>query len=169
MPHFCRLTVGFRVPADPWGSNTGVRAEISPPTYLHPSAMLGSKLRKEQHKRHRVYTGSGHHCGVIPYSSVWCVDCLLGWWLRESWIRGCSGSRTIPSAGLLDYEDTRLKTSSHVRMGLSLAWKASLAMRIFKISYHCNRLCVTLTLSGVYINRRVVVRRQSTPYTTIIP
>ena len=89
--------------------------------------------------------------------------------LRESWIRGCSGSRTIPSAGLLDYEDTRLKTSSRVRMGLSLAWKASLAMRIFKISYHCNRLYVTLTLSGVYINRRVVVRRQSTPYTTIIP
>ena len=41
---------------------------------------------------------------------------------------------------------------------------------IFKISYHCNRLYVTLTLSGVYINRRVVVRRtESTPYTTIIP
>ena len=32
--------------------------------------MLGSKLRKEQHKRHKVYTGSGHRCGVIPYSSV---------------------------------------------------------------------------------------------------
>src|SRR3954466_15596072 len=72
--------------------------------------------------------------------------------VRESWIRGCPGSRTIPSAGLLDYEDTRLKTSSRVRMGLSLAWKASLAMRIFQ-------LCVTLTLSGVYINRTVLVRR----------
>ena len=34
------------------------------------------------------------------------------------------------SAGLQDYEDTRLKTSSRVRMGLSLAWKASLAIRI---------------------------------------
>src|SRR3954468_9571798 len=44
--------------------------------------------------------------------------------------RGCSDSRTIPSAGLLDYEDTRLKTSSRVRKGLSLAWKASLAVRI---------------------------------------
>ena len=88
----------------------------------------------------------------------------LGCPVRESRIRGCSGSRTVPSAGLLDYEDTRLKTSSRVRMGLSLAWKASLATRIFKISYHCNRLCVTLTLSGVYINRRVVVRRQLTPY-----
>ena len=96
-----------------------------------------------------------HHCSLVRGL------------LRESWIRGCSGSRTIPSAGLLDYEDTRLKTSSRVRMGLSLAWKTSLAMRIFKISYHCNRLCVTLTLSGVYINRRVLVRR-TTSYTTII-
>ena len=30
--------------------------------------------------------------------------------VRESWIRGCSDSRIIPSAGLLDYEDARLKT-----------------------------------------------------------
>ena len=30
-----------------------------------------------------------------------------------------------PLAGLLDYEDTRLKTSSRVRMGLYLAWKES--------------------------------------------
>ncbi|XBH95682.1 hypothetical protein VPH35_086202 [Triticum aestivum] len=30
-------------------------------------------------------------------------------------------------AGLLDYEDTRLNTSSRVRKGLSLVWKASLA------------------------------------------
>ena len=37
-----------------------------------------------------------------------------------------------------------------------------------QISYHFNRLYVTLTLSGVYINRRVLVRR--TTYTsTIIP
>ena len=70
--------VGFRVPADPSGSNTGVRAEISPPTYLHPSASLRSKLWKEQHKRHEVYTGSGHRCGVIPYSSVWCGGLPLG-------------------------------------------------------------------------------------------
>ena len=50
--------------------------------------------------------------------------------VRESWIRGCPDGRTIPSAGHLDYEDTRLKTSSRVRKGLSLAWKASLAIRI---------------------------------------
>ena len=52
--------------------------------------------------------------------------------MRESWIRGCPDSRTIPSAGLLDYEDTRLKTSSRVQKGLSLVWKASLAIRIFR-------------------------------------
>ena len=46
--------------------------------YLHPYASLRSKLWKEQHKRHRVYTGSGHRCGVIPYSSVWCGGLPLG-------------------------------------------------------------------------------------------
>ena len=50
--------------------------------------------------------------------------------VKESWIRWCPDSRTIPSAELLDYEDTRLKTLSRVRKGLSLAWKASLAIRI---------------------------------------
>ena len=64
--------VGFRVPADPLDSNTRVRAEISPSTYLHLTASLESKQSKEQHKKHRVYTGLSHNCGVIPYSSVWC-------------------------------------------------------------------------------------------------
>src|SRR3954470_12635019 len=45
---------------------------------LYLSVSQGSKLQNEQHKRHRVYTSSGHHCGVIPYSSLWWVDCLLG-------------------------------------------------------------------------------------------
>ena len=52
----------------------------------------------------------------------------------EAWFGGYRGSpglgglrtaRLYPLAGLLDYEDTRLKTSSRVRMGLYLAWKAS--------------------------------------------
>ena len=52
----------------------------------------------------------------------------------EAWFRGYSGSpglgglrtaRLSPLVGLLDYEDIRLKTSSRVRMGLYLAWKAS--------------------------------------------
>ena len=61
--------------------------------------------------------------------------------LRESWIGGVrivglpssaelSSVGLSSSTGLQDYEDTRLKTSSRVRMGLSLAWKASLAIRI---------------------------------------
>ena len=59
--------------------------------------------------------------------------------VSEAWFRGYGGSPGLggvriaglsSSAGLQDYEDTRLKTSSHVRMGLSLAWKASLAIRI---------------------------------------
>lgn len=36
--------VGFGVSADPLDSNTGVRTEISPSTYLHLAASLGSKL-----------------------------------------------------------------------------------------------------------------------------
>ena len=50
--------------------------------------------------------------------------------LRESWIRGLRTAGLYPLAGLLDYEDMRLKTSYRVRMGLSLAWKASLAIRM---------------------------------------
>ena len=37
-----------------------------------------SKLHEEQHKGHEIYTGSGHHCGVIPYSIVWCGGLPLG-------------------------------------------------------------------------------------------
>ena len=55
-------------------------------------------------------------------------------------------------AGLMGYEDTRQKTSSRVRMGLSFAWKASLAIQVIDLLL-CNRLCVTLAPSGIYINR----------------
>src|SRR3954463_8747300 len=65
------------------------------------------------------------HMGDIAASRA--LQCARGRvrGLRESWIRGCSDSRTIPSAGLQDYEDTRLKTSSRVRKDLFLAWKGS--------------------------------------------
>ena len=66
------VVVGFRVPADPQGSNSGVHAKITPPAYPRLVASQGSKLHEEQHKGHEVYTSSGHHCGVIPYSSLWC-------------------------------------------------------------------------------------------------
>ena len=63
----------------------------------------------------------------------------VGFVVIEAWFGGYRGSPGLggvwivelsSSAGLQDYEDTRLKTSSRVRMGLSLAWKASLAIRI---------------------------------------
>ena len=58
------------------------------------------------------------------------IESLVQGLFRESWIRGLRTAGLYPLAGLLDYEDTRLKTSSRVRMGLYLAWKASLAIRI---------------------------------------
>ena len=45
---------------------------------------------------------------------------LTGMQVRESWIRG------LRTAGLLDYEDTRLKTSSRVRRGLLLGVEGKL-------------------------------------------
>ena len=73
----------------------------------------------------------------LPYNAE--DNLRAGLIVIEAWFRGYRGSpglggpRTAglyPLAGLLDYEDTRLKTSSRVWMGLSLAWKASLAIRI---------------------------------------
>ena len=70
-------SVGCGVPANPYGSNTWVRAKSFPPTDLRPSS-LRSRGRTRNSERYEVYTGSGHCCGVIPYSSVVVVDCLLG-------------------------------------------------------------------------------------------
>ena len=50
-------------------------------------------------------------------------------------------------------EDTKTEDSTRVRMGLSLAWKASLATK-YEDSFLCNRPYVTLDPFGVYINRR---------------
>ena len=47
--------------------------------------------------------------------------------LRESWSKGSSGVRpVIHWAGLRSYEDTKAKDYTHVRIGLYLAWRASL-------------------------------------------
>ena len=91
----------------------------------------------------------------------------------EAWFRGYWGSpglvgvqiaRLWPLAGILDYEDTQLKTSSRVRMGLSLAWKASLAIWICRFPTIVTD-CVTLAFSGVYINQRVLVHRTNNNHT----
>ena len=61
-------------------------------------------------------------------------------------------------------EDTKTEDCTHVRMGLSLAWKASLATK-YVDSFLCNRPCVTLDPPGVYINRRtdIIIAIQARP------
>ena len=54
-----------------------MRAEISLVPFYVRSPHVIKAGNSEQHKGHEVYTGSGHHCGVIPYSSV-------VWWIA-SW------------------------------------------------------------------------------------
>ena len=51
-------------------------------------------------------------------------------------------------------EDTKTEDCTRVRMGLSLAWKASLVIKCVD-SFLCKRPCVTLDPPGVYINRGV--------------
>ena len=71
----CRISGSGRpLRFEHWGAHGDFASYLPAP----PPAMLESKLRKEQHKRHGVYTGSGHRCGVIPYSSVWCGGLPLG-------------------------------------------------------------------------------------------
>ena len=50
-------------------------ARSSLPTDLRPSSLRsrGRTRRTRNTERHEIYTGSGHRCGVIPYSSVWWI------------------------------------------------------------------------------------------------
>ena len=59
-----------------------------------------------------------------------------------------------PWAGLMGCEDMKAEDRARIRIGLSLAWKASLATN-YEDSFLCNRLNVTLEPLGDYINRRV--------------
>ena len=74
----------------------GAREDFPLPNHaLSLTAISKLSSTNPQHKRHEIYTGSGHRCGVIPYSSVvwwiasWAEDelnefemiCLLLWWL----------------------------------------------------------------------------------------
>ena len=54
----------------------------------------------------------------------------------------------------MGYEDMKAEDNTRVRIGLYLAWKASLAIN-YEDSFLCNQLYVTLDSPGVYINRRV--------------
>ena len=52
-----------------------------------------------------VYTGSGHHCGVIPYSSVRCGGLPLGLMMnntrKNNLARVCSCGGVAPLEGLI--------------------------------------------------------------------
>ena len=88
----------------------------------------------------------------------------------EAWFRGYRGNPGLGGirtaglyslAGLMDHEDTRLKTSSRVRMGLSFAWKTSLAIRILYFLL-CNRLHVNPSpLRCLYKLESLVLETQS--------
>ena len=64
-------TVGYRVPAKPLRFELWVRVKIFPLPIHVPTPRRESKLH-DKHKGHKVYTSSGHRCGVIPYCSLWC-------------------------------------------------------------------------------------------------
>ena len=71
--------VGSRVPAktlrfEHWGAHEDLPL---PNHALSLAAISRPSSTNPQHKRHEIYTGSGHRCGVIPYSSV-------VWWIA-SW------------------------------------------------------------------------------------
>ena len=68
--------VGFRVPAKPLRfKHRGAHEDLSLPDHvLSLTAISKLSSTNPQHKRHEIYTGLGHRCGVIPYSSV-------VWWI----------------------------------------------------------------------------------------
>ena len=68
--------VRFRVPAKPlrfehWGAHEDFALWN---LALSLAAISRVGTTNLEHTRHKIYTSSGHHCGVIPYSSVW-------WWI----------------------------------------------------------------------------------------
>ena len=75
-PYLARQMSDFRIRQPVRGSNTGVCAEISTcPSCL--LAILPSLARRaHRHKDTEIYTTSGHHYGLIPYSSV-------VWWIAS--------------------------------------------------------------------------------------
>ena len=62
---------------------------------------------------------------VIPRVRLVVIEAWFGGYCGSPGLGGLRTAGLSPLAGLLDYEDTRLMTSSRVQMGLYLAWKAS--------------------------------------------
>ena len=120
-----------------------------------------------------------HQCNVGMYSEyshtcLWKITCMTSF-VRPKYIVRLSEDPLIQNSlsrvlmetkgyqGLLliDNRNKELALSEHmkaedctrVQIGLSLAWKASLATA-YEDSFLCNRPCTTLVPSSVYINRR---------------
>ena len=91
---------------------------------------------------------------VTLYDEPFCHLHNLETYLRESWIRGYPDSRTISfgrTVGLWRY-----KIEDFVPCPDGTPWRGRQAWQYGYVDLlPCNRLCVTLAPSGVYINRRV--------------
>ena len=81
-----------------WGSGKtlkvrtlGCAQSSFPPTDPRPSSLRshGRTRRTHNTERREVYTGSGHRCGVIPYSSVWCGGLPLGLMMMSNTRKKC--------------------------------------------------------------------------------
>ena len=68
-----------------WGSGKTLKVQTLgcarssfPPTDPRPSSLRSHRRTRctRNTERHEIYTGSGHRCGVIPYTSVVVVGCL---------------------------------------------------------------------------------------------
>ena len=72
-------TIEFHVPAKPLRfEHWGAREDLSlTGQALKHFAISKASSTNSQHMGNKIYTGSGHRCGVIPYSSV-------VWWIA-SW------------------------------------------------------------------------------------
>ena len=87
------------------------RRSLPLPTHVS-SPRKRSKLHEEQHKGCKVYTSSGHHCGVIPYSSLWCGGLPQGLMMnntRKNYLaRGVLGLVILARVQLLDPPSLRV-------------------------------------------------------------
>ena len=75
-----------------------MRAKIFP-LPIHVRSPRENVSYDEQHEGHKIYTGSGHRCGVIPYSSV-------VWWIA-SWVEDehVQGMNSPLRTGVLELDE----------------------------------------------------------------
>src|SRR3989337_637361 len=108
--------VGFRVPAKPLRfEHRGAHKDLSQPNHaLTRAAISKPSSMNLQHKRHKIYTGSGHRCGVIPYS-------IVVWWIA-SWAEDeqYKGKNSLLRRGVLVLDE--LVSARVVRMIHPLLW-----------------------------------------------